>query len=66
MDLYVKYVVDRVVARPHVDVRVFVGPDADHLAMAGTLTFRVEEFVTFVREGDGTLTTQWVGLEDPK
>lgn len=31
----------------HVRVDVFAGPDADHLALSGTLTFRVDEFPAF-------------------
>lgn len=31
----------------HVEERVFVGPDADHLAYAGTLTLRVGEWQVF-------------------
>lgn len=32
---------------PHVKVRVFVGPDGDHLALAGNLTFEPEQYKVF-------------------
>ena len=40
----------------HIRVTVFTGPDADHLANAGELTFRYEEAQCFhdsVRQGTG-------------
>lgn len=32
---------------PHVTVTVFAGPDAEHRARCGSLTFRVDEWRTF-------------------
>lgn len=37
------------VAGGHVNVRVFTGPDADHLALTGELNERVEEWIGFRR-----------------
>lgn len=31
----------------HVRVNVYAGPDEDHLALSGTLTFRVDEYPAF-------------------
>lgn len=31
-------------AGAHVHVRVFVGPDADHRALSGTITLHIDEF----------------------
>ncbi len=48
-------------ARPHKDVRIFAGPDAEHRAYCGTLTMRAEEAAELVariekgeRKGLGT------------
>lgn len=31
----------------HVHARIFVGPDLDHLALSGTLVFRLDEWLQF-------------------
>lgn len=44
----------------HVDLRVFVGPDTDHFALAGELTLREEEFHGFI---DGLSRAEFVNDE---
>lgn len=41
----------------HVDARVFVGPDTDHFALAGTLCLREEEWHGFI---DGLSRAEFV------
>lgn len=34
---------------PHANVRVFVGPDEEHLALAGSLTFDRDQYKAFTQ-----------------
>lgn len=45
----------------HVDCRVYIGADVDHLALAGELTLRVEEWIAFRR---GQMAAEFV-CDDP-
>lgn len=67
--MHVKLISER--GGEHIRERVFVGPDRDHLALAGILTFHVGEWQEFgaalglgARAMQGKLTVEYVGDEE--